>query len=121
VTVSLPQKCSHAPNRIWVDIDDIAHPGNHAHFVIELSHDDLSAPRNLPWREHLKHSLVPLLYASLELRVQVAHHVLRLAILADESGARVLGEDPIRNAFMGGFCHDVGPRADDDIQAHAGS
>src|SRR5690606_22230874 len=56
-------------NRVWVGVEDVAHPVRHAHFIVQLDHDDVAAVGDLTGREHGKYRLKPILDAGQEVRV----------------------------------------------------
>jgi len=90
-----------------IGVNDIAHPGNHTHFIIQLRHDDISTTRNLARSQYLENTLIPFTAAIQEVGMQIAGNVLNFAMLTDKSGLRVILKDPRRHTFIDRFCHDV--------------
>ncbi len=105
---------------VGIGVQDVAHPLDHAHFVVQLDHDDLAAARDLARGQHAEDGFVPILDTGQEVGMEVADHVLDFAVLADKGHLRVSGEDPGRDTFVDGFGHDVGAGTGDDEEAHFG-
>jgi len=120
VAVGRGQVIRKAGERVRIEVYDIPHPLGHAHFIVQLNHQDFSAVRDLPWREHLEDGAVPPSHAGEKIGVLIAGEILRLMILSDESGLRGLLKDPRRDALVDGLSHDVGAGAGEDEKAHVG-
>ncbi len=83
-----------------------------------------AAPRCVPVdvkrNQHGEHRLIPPLDTAQKIGMQIAHNILRLAVLPDECRLRVLAEDPRRHALVDRLRHDVRSRSGNDVKAHLG-
>ena len=108
-------------DRAGIGIQDITHPLDHPHFVVQLHYQDFAAARDLTRRQHLEYRAIPSIDARQKVGMQRAGDILHRSVLIDECRLGVLAEYPGRDAFIDRLSHDVRTGARDDEQAHVGS
>ncbi len=104
--------------RVGVDVQDVPDPVHHANLVIQLHHEDLPAAGDLARRQDAKDRPVPALHACQEIGVKVTDDILDFVLLVDKRYLGILAEDPLRDALVDRFGHDVRTGTGNDPQAH---